>query len=49
PLTLFIFSIISMLPYGMLLSINVLRKRKELRKELTEELKQRLIQAVQLV
>ena len=49
PLTLFIFSIISMLPYGMLLSINTLRKRKELRKELTEELKQRLFQAVQVI
>ncbi len=49
PLTLFIFSIFSMLPYGTLLSVNVLRKRNDLRKELIEELKKRFIQTVQLI
>lgn len=49
PLTLFIFSIFSMLPYGILLSINTLKKRKELRKELIEDLKKRFVQAVQLI
>ena len=49
PLTLFIFSIISMLPYGMLLSIKTLKEKKELRKELKEELKQKFVQAVKLV
>jgi len=49
PLTLFIFSIFSMLPYGALLSINVLKKRNDLRKELIEEMKKRVLQSVQLM
>ncbi len=49
PLTLFVFSIFSMLPYGMLLSINALKEKKELRKELMHELKEKLFQAIKLV
>jgi len=49
PLTLFIFSIFSMLPYGIFLSLETLKKRKDLRKELFVELKQRFFHALELV
>lgn len=49
PLTLFIFSIISMLPYGVLLSFNTLKKRSDLRKELIQDMKKRIFQSAQLM
>ncbi len=49
PLTLFIFSIISMLPYGALLSIKTLKEKKELRKEVFDDLKKRLLHSVELM
>jgi preflagellin peptidase FlaK len=49
PLTLFIFTIFSMLPYGALLSLNTLKEKKELRKELATELKRRLFQSMELI
>ncbi|MBU2475967.1 A24 family peptidase [Candidatus Micrarchaeota archaeon] len=49
PLTLFIYSIFSMLPYGAILSFNVIKKRNDLRKELIEDMKKRLIQSIKLI
>ncbi|MFH1663507.1 MAG: A24 family peptidase C-terminal domain-containing protein, partial [archaeon] len=49
PLTLFIFSIISMLPYGVLLSFNTLKNRRDLRKELIQDMKKRVFQSAQLM
>ncbi|MFH1752120.1 MAG: prepilin peptidase [archaeon] len=48
PLTLFLFSIICMLPYGALLSLKAIKKKKELRQELKLELKARFLQAIPL-
>lgn len=48
PLTLFIFSIICMIPYGAFLTLNGVRKRKDLQEKLKEEFKQKFFQALQL-
>ena len=46
PLTLFIFSVFSMLPYGIIISISGLNKKKELKKELFKETKVKIKQFV---
>ncbi|MBI2529904.1 MAG: prepilin peptidase [Candidatus Diapherotrites archaeon] len=43
PLTLFVFSVLAMLPYGLALSINGIRKNAELRKIIMPEIKGRLL------
>ncbi|MBU1120876.1 prepilin peptidase [Candidatus Micrarchaeota archaeon] len=48
PLTLFIFSIICMIPYGAFLTLNGVRKRKDLQRKLKEEFKKKFFQALQL-
>ncbi len=49
PLTLFIFSIFSMLPYGVFLSLGTLKKRKDLRDKLIFELKEKLIYTAETI
>ena len=48
PLTLFIFSIFAMLPYGALISANALRKKTNLKKELVQDLKRKVLQSVEV-
>ncbi len=47
PLTLFIFSIFAMVPYGSLLSVHGLKKKPELRKELFKDFKAKLVNSVE--
>ncbi len=43
PLTLFVFSVLAMLPYGLALSINGIAKNRELRKIIAPEIRERLL------
>ena len=43
PLTLFVFSVLAMLPYGLALSINGIRKNAELKKIILPEIRERLL------
>lgn len=43
PLTLFVFSVLAMLPYGLALSVNGIAKNMELRKIILPEVKERLL------
>jgi preflagellin peptidase FlaK len=48
PLTLFIYSLIAIVPFGALMSLKAIKEKNELRKELLDEIKKLLIKLIKL-